>query len=328
MYDYGLSVLEQYGLTASSSSRIRGALLCRTEQGPVVVKEFRGSEKKLKRQQEILDIICSQGYRADCFLENKEGELISRDSDNIPYILQRWYEGRECDTKSETDVVRGAGMLAEIHNVMKTAPEDFYMQPDLKDVYRRHNQELRKIRRFIRKKGASCQFEKDYLSSVEWFLERGEEALAMLEEAGYERLINDAREKGRVCHGEYNQHNILFAGRDTVVTGFDHWSFGIQMSDLYQFMRKILEKNGWDRKLAEKMMNAYNAKKEITGDEINYLRVRFIYPDKFWKLSNYYYSHNKAWISGKNTEKMKTIIRQRERWDRFGKTFLSGRKEV
>ena len=50
MYDYGLSVLEQYGLTATGSSRIRGALLCRTEQGPVVVREFRGSEKKLKMQ--------------------------------------------------------------------------------------------------------------------------------------------------------------------------------------------------------------------------------------------------------------------------------------
>ena len=154
MYDYGLSVLEQYGLTASSSSRIRGALLCRTEQGPVVVKEFRGSEKKLKRQQEILDIICSQGYRADCFLENKEGELISRDSDNIPYIFSAGMRGGMRYEIGRQTLSEAPGMLAEIHNVMKTAPEDFYMQPDLKDVYRRHNQELRKIRRFIRKKGA------------------------------------------------------------------------------------------------------------------------------------------------------------------------------
>ena len=79
MYDYGLSVLEQYGLTATGSSRIRGALLCRTEQGPVVVREFRGSEKKLKKQQELLITIRENGYRADSFLENGEGELISRD---------------------------------------------------------------------------------------------------------------------------------------------------------------------------------------------------------------------------------------------------------
>lgn len=45
MYDYGLSVLEQYGLNALSSGRVRGALLCRTERGPVILREFHGSEK-------------------------------------------------------------------------------------------------------------------------------------------------------------------------------------------------------------------------------------------------------------------------------------------
>ena len=328
MYDYGLSVLEQYGLTATGSSRIRGALLCRTEQGPVVVREFRGSEKKLKMQQELLVTIRENGYRADSFLENGEGELISRDSDNIPYTLQHWYEGRECDTKSEDDIVRGAGLLAEIHKVMKLAPDGFYMQPDLKEVCRRHNQELRKIRRFIRKKGASCDFEKDYLSSVEWFLRKGEEALALLENTGYERLMQDVLEQGWVCHGEYNQHNILFAGREMAATGFDHWSFGIQMSDLYQFMRKILEKHGWDSRLAEKMLDAYSAKRPVSSDEVDYLKIRFLYPDKYWKLANYYYSHNKAWISEKNTEKMKTLIRQKERWDRFGRTFFPGGNDV
>ena len=42
--------------------------------------------------------------------------------------------------------------------------------------------------------------------------------------------------------------------------------------------------------------------KPITKDEWEYLRIRFIYPEKYWKLSNYYYTHNKAWISEKNTE--------------------------
>ena len=46
MYDYGLSTLEQYGLTAESTARTRGGLLCHTEKGLVIVKEFKGTEKK------------------------------------------------------------------------------------------------------------------------------------------------------------------------------------------------------------------------------------------------------------------------------------------
>lgn len=48
MYDYGLSTLEQYGLTAESTARTRGGLLCHTEKGLVIVKEFKGTEKKLQ----------------------------------------------------------------------------------------------------------------------------------------------------------------------------------------------------------------------------------------------------------------------------------------
>ena len=54
MYDYGLSTLEQYGLTAESTARTRGGLLCHTEKGLVIVKEFKGTEKKLQKQQELL----------------------------------------------------------------------------------------------------------------------------------------------------------------------------------------------------------------------------------------------------------------------------------
>ena len=53
MYDYGLSVLEQYGLTAGSSGRVRGALLCQTEKGSVIIREFHGSEKKIAMQQKL-----------------------------------------------------------------------------------------------------------------------------------------------------------------------------------------------------------------------------------------------------------------------------------
>ena len=54
LYDYGLSTLAQYELTADRSARTRGALLCYTSQGLLILREFHGSEKKLKKQQELL----------------------------------------------------------------------------------------------------------------------------------------------------------------------------------------------------------------------------------------------------------------------------------
>ena len=48
------------------------------------------------------------------------------------------------------------------------------------------------------------------------------------------------------------------------------------------------------------------------------MHIRFLYPEKYWKLANYYYSHNKDWISEKNTQKLKKLTGQKEAWQNFG----------
>ena len=91
MYDYGLSILEQYGLNAESSARTRGALLCRTEKGLVIIREFGGTEKKLQKQQELLEKLSEQECLVDCYISNQEGALVAKDRDGIPYTIQQWY---------------------------------------------------------------------------------------------------------------------------------------------------------------------------------------------------------------------------------------------
>lgn len=317
MFDYGLSTLEQYELTVKNTIRVRGGMLCQAEEGLFLLKEFHGSEKKLQKQQELLCAIQNADCRVDCFKANKEDNLVSRDKDGISFTLQHWYEGYECDTKSRDDIRKSVQTLARLHKVMKLPVVSDYVEKSLEEEYVRHNQELRKIRRFIRKRGASAPFEKEYLSSVEWFLERGEEALERLRKSEYEELRKNAFVEGQVCHGEYNQHNVLIMKDSVAVTNFNHWGFDVQMADLYRFMRKILEKYNWDYRLGREMLAAYQQEKEISKQEWENLKIRFMYPEKYWKIANYYYSHNKSWISEKNYEKLKNLIKQKEIWETF-----------
>ena len=138
---------------------------------------------------------------------------------------------------------------------------------------------------------------KNYLASVEQFLERAQYAVKLLDETDYDDLRERAWREGQVCHGEYNQHNVLMLKGDhlgTAVTNFGHWSFDIQVADLYRFMRKILEKYNWNLELAGEMLREYHKIRPISAEEWKNLRVRFTYPEKYWKLANYYYSHKKG----------------------------------
>ena len=318
LYDYGLSTLAQYELTADRSARTRGALLCYTSQGLLILREFHGSEKKLKKQQELLLHLKECGMNTDYFLQNTQESLVSKDKDQMAFTLQHWYEGRECDTKSRDDIIKSVRTLARLHILMKMEPVEEYRERSLREEYLRHNQELRKIRKFIRNKGASNTFEKDYLASAEWFLERAQCALELLDDTQYDDLREKAWKEGQVCHGEYNQHNVLILkDEDTAVTNFGHWSFDTQVADLYGFMRKILEKYNWNLSLAREMLGEYHKIRPISTGEWRNLRVRFTYPEKYWKLANYYYSHKKVWISEKNVEKLQNLIRQRGIWEKF-----------
>ena len=80
----------------------------------------------------------------------------------------------------------------------------------------------------------------------------------------------------------------------------------------------MLEKNNWNTGLGMDLICAYDRVRRLTAVELNYLYLYMAYPEKFWKLSNYYYTHNKAWISEKNTEKLQALIRQQEKWEAFG----------
>lgn len=323
LYDYGLSTLEQYNLTQKGTNRIRGALLCQMEEGVFILKEFHGSEKKLMKQQELLQVLGKAGFFTDEFIENKEGKLISLDRDGIAYTLQKWEDGRECDTKSMEDIRKSVAYLAKIHQHMKLSYQPEYMQRSLLDEYARHNQELKKIRKFIRKKAPVNAFEKTYLFYVEEFLRKGEEAWTALQYSEYDSLREQVKQSGTICHGEYHQHNVWFSKNDQFAVNFGHWYFDIQMGDLYHFMRKILEKYNWDIQLAIDMLNEYQKVKPITKEEKEYLKIRFMYPEKFWKIADYYYSHKKVWFSEKNLEKLENVIQQKNACERFVQSCFS-----
>ena len=99
LYDYGLGTLAQYELTADRSARTRGALLCYTAQGLLILREFHGSAKKLEKQQELLMRLQENGINTDYFLRNNQESLVSKDKTEQRFTLQHWYEGKECDTK-------------------------------------------------------------------------------------------------------------------------------------------------------------------------------------------------------------------------------------
>ena len=88
------------------------------------------------------------------------------------------------------------------------------------------------------------------------------------------------------------------------MVNFDKMHYDIQVKDLYQFLRKVLEKNNWDSSLGTMIMDTYLSVRTLSEEERRVLYAMLTFPEKFWKISNRYYNSRKSWISGVNYDKL------------------------
>lgn len=325
MNDRALRVLEQYDLEVSSMRRGRGSYILETDRGLLSFCDYTGSEKRAQFQNRVMEQIRSGKYKhVDMILPNKEGLLVSRDWEEQGYVVKEWYVGRECDSANENEILSAVRNLARLHTVMlvKGEPEleKSFQAPAPLDEIRSRNQELKKVRTFLCRKNTKCDFERLLLRSFPAYFEQAQEVQYQLEQNGCERLVRSSREKGSICHGDYDYHHVILVGQEMATIGFERCRYDLQVNDLYRYMRKILEKHDWDIRLGMRMMEQYTQIRSISGEEHRLLYLRMLYPEKFRKLANSYLSSNKAWISRRFLDKLQMQNRQQEARKRFVET--------
>lgn len=319
MNERDLQVLEQYPFDVKASWRTRGAFLLDTSVGRLMIREFSGSTYKLEKEQELLKHLKDRGYLVDRMEPDQEGRLATVYREYYKFVVKESLDGRECDTRSESEILKAASLLAGIHKDMrgccKIDVEDRQRlaAPHAVDEMMRHNRELRKIYTFIRKKNRKNEFESAYLNCFPEILKEAQEIEVELRNSSYEKLREQALLEGHFCHGEYIHHNIFVINGKMAVINFEKFALDVQVNDLYLFLRKILEKQNYDQRLGKKILQAYEELRPLSKAEKEYLGLRIRYPEKFWKLANYYYNTNKAWIPGNHMEKLEKFLSQREK---------------
>ena len=317
-YDKGLSVLEQYDLVSESTCRGRGSLLCQTDQGLKMIKPYTGSVKRLEKINEILEHLkCSGHENVDRVLRNKEGQLLTVDSEGYAYLVKDWWDVRECEVRLEGDVLLSMELMAQMHKDMFLLYDGVCEQENLLELYRKHNQQMKKIRTYIRDRKQKSIFEYELLERIGEYLELGTRVVKWMEALEYEKIRQRDLDMGSVCHGMCNQHNFLLAGDKAALVNFDHFFYGNHTADVAQFLRKVMEKHNWDIELGQKMIAAYESICPMSLEERKLLAIRMSYPEKFWKIANYYYNNNKAFLPEKNMDKLQVLIEQKDKWMSF-----------
>ncbi|MGN1167382.1 MAG: CotS family spore coat protein [Lachnospiraceae bacterium] len=331
MQEYERKVLEKYQIDTCSTRKVRGAVLCDTAQGIFLLREVFAPAGRILALCELYEHLEKHGYTGvDRLIPNEEGEYVTVMEDGRKYMLCRWFRARECDLRKPSELLEAAGNLAKLHMIMRVEIPAVLEEEHLGKQYDRHSRELRKVRKFVRSMTSKGEFELAFLKHFDEMYQWTQVAGELLNQSEYEKLRKESLDAHCLVHGEYNYHNVLMkcddmysASNIVATTHFDRFRENIQVEDLYYFLRKVMEKHGWKERLGDNMLNAYSAIRPLSSEETQYLKLRLLYPEKFWKIANTYYHSNKAWISVKNTEKLNIAIRQTKEKERFIENIFS-----
>ena len=164
--------------------------------------------------------------------------------------------------------------------------------------------ELKSIARYIRKRKKKGIFEYLFLEQTKAFWEQMERSIQILNETTPSR-------RGW-CHGAYNHHNIIMTSSAPATIHFEHFYHGYPILDVYYFLKKALEKNNYNFAFCETFLSNYDRFMPLSKDDLLCLYGLFLFPEKFWKISNQYMAHKKHWISPRYIEKLEEFIHNKE----------------
>ncbi len=318
MNDRSINLLEQYDIEVLRTRKGRGAFICETNRGCLIFKEYTGNDERITTQNQVLNHVKQMGMvSVEEIIPTKEDTLYVKDNDGVKYILKTYHEGRECNIYDKTECVEAVKILARLHKTMilpKEFTENVPVFSQAKE-YEKHNKELKKVRKFLQQRSQKTWFEICLLNTFDYFMEQ---AFAVTEEwrcyQETKEKDNNLAEGNSFCHGDYQYHNILHRDKDWFLINFEKCVRDDSIRDLYLLLRKLLEKSNWSVSLGKELLEAYEEEKPISAISRIDLYYRLAYPEKFWKIVNFYFNSGKAWIPERNREKLeKLMIQEKEK---------------
>ena len=306
-------VFEMYDVSLDHIGRGRGAMLLHTDKGVRQLRATTVGEKRLQAEYEFKEHMYQAGFwHIDRLVKNVEEELITYDRYGNPFVMRMYFDGREMNVNNKNEILLAVDNLVALHRAGRKVWQeiDRDMQIRERNDVKRRNREMKRVHNYIARQSPKREFEALFMQAFPYFYAQGlrcEQAKAEITEdthMGY-------------CHGTYNHPSVLVCGsadnRYIATINFEKYHIGNQLQDLYYFIRKTVEKNGYTYALLTAILEQYQLGIPLRQADVEYICGLYRYPEKFYKLSNQYMNGAKTRISPKMVEKLNRIIEEEEK---------------
>ncbi|WP_315081490.1 CotS family spore coat protein [uncultured Clostridium sp.] len=301
----------------------KGVYYLKTNKGERCLKRINYGPQKLLFVYGAKEHLIKNGFSdLDRYYLNINDEPYALVNEDL-YTLSEWLEGRECDFRNIDEVKMAAKTLACMHEASKgyDPPENSKLKSDLgrwPHLMEKRTKSLDKMKDIIRKKNIKNDFDMMYLKSVEFYRELGKQALQTLKESNYYELCMVAEQEKTFCHHDFTYHNIIIDNNEKPhIIDFDYCKREVRTFDISNFMIKVLKRVDWNIDFAKAIIESYNSVSKLRDDEYKVLYAYLQFPQRYWRLANRYYYNEVNWGQNTFTNKLSSIIEEKDKFLSF-----------
>lgn len=297
---------------------LRAVHVVQTDRGTMILKECSRDPDKILYSHGLKEHLYNNGFENIDRYELSIYDLPFVIRQNRVFVMEKYINGRECSFTNPYDREKIVKALADMHNrgegyVPGTGAARRNNLGRWDRAYLKKINDLSYFKQLAAHKRKKSRFDKDFLSDVDFFIEMGWKGYDTLRRSDYHEICRQGEEEKVICHHDYTYHNIIIddCGRVSVID-FDYSCHELPVYDLSALIMKVLKRFNYDIDIAIDMINHYCRVAPLEDGQLALMLSLFEFPQRFWRISERYYSGKDHWSESIFLKKYNDIIVMKE----------------
>jgi len=293
---------------------LRGVYLAYTDKGPKILKKSKKEPEKLLYIHGLKEYMYKRGFHnLDRFLISDQGLPFVVDEGNI-YIMEDFISGRESSFINPYDRSAAMRTLAQLHIYGQgyIPPTGAAERNDIgkwEKTYLRKINDLIEMKENITNKKHKDDFDRMFLEDVDFFMEMAWRAYDTLKDSRYKVICKAAESLKPICHHDYTYHNIIIGKEGQIyIIDFDYSCHELSCYDIAAVIQRVMRRFSYNIDIAMEMLMDYDRVKPITDDELILILSQSEFPQRFWRVTERYYSGKTEWSKKKFIKKYREAV--------------------
>ena len=324
MEDYEKLLAEGYGLRLCHSRRTRKGLVLQTDRGAWELRKAQGDLTAVLFEHAVRCHTYELGFRQmEVWIPARDGRPFVLGSE-AAYVLSRYEKREDAVLDTAQDVARAAGTLARLHQAMAgVTAEGPKSGGHLIEDCEKKQRELAHIRKWIYRQSRHSAVDELVLRQYQRMHQRIVSAQEALSGGAYSALCHQAEEERALCHHLFKKSVLEQDAKGNYwVTGFSQCTFDCPLTDLAEFLRRMLREDWFGLPQARQAMEGYERETPLRKEEKETLGAMLLFPARYLKLLSGYYNKRRTIKNGAFLEKLTLSVAQSEKEEALARALV------